>query len=110
MDFRGITYTGLATEVEFGPGSAKGFVEIDNTAITADLAGEFTRLPDDNVIALEGSLRCPDMGIFAPYLQRLGIESDIDIDLAGHDYNTMEGGGKAVIGKGHAAQRQNPGT
>ncbi len=91
MDFRGITYTGLATEVEFGPGSAKGSVEIDNTAITADLAGEFTRLPDNNVIALEGSLRCPDMGIFAPSLQRLGIESDIDIDLAGHDYNTMEG-------------------
>jgi len=91
MDFRGVSYTDLAANAEFSPGSVSGAIMIDNTAVGADLTGEFTRTPGHNVIAVDGHVRCPDFGIFLPAMSGNGVESDLAVDLAGSDYNTMEG-------------------
>ena len=91
MDFRGVTYTDLLADAEFSPGSVSGSLQIDNTAVGADISGEFTRTPGLNVIALDGHVRCPDFGILIPGARGTGVESDLAVDLSGSDYNTMEG-------------------
>lgn len=91
IDYNGTAFTGLLADAEFSPGSVSGHAALDNPGISFDLAGGYQRLHDDIKISAEGYADCPDLGIFTPSMAHTAVKSNISVDLAGADFNSLEG-------------------
>lgn len=91
IDFREHTFTDLLASIEFSPGSYAGKASIDNPDVMFDLSGEYTNHNGNKVLALEGPLRCPSLTVFDSRLPALGFDTNTSVNLAGPDFNNLEG-------------------
>ena len=94
FDFRQQSFSGLIADIYFSPGTLSGSASIDNPSVGFNIEGEFSSGKEGVIMALDGFVRCPSFSIFDPAIPPIGVTSDISIDLAGADFNTLEGHGR----------------